>query len=197
MQHSNIGMHPHTYGNHMWKKITETSFTAGFRKMLNRTFVLPDGKRHDFDIKHEGPAVCVLPLTEGNEVVLAEQFRPGPEKVLLELPGGKLEKDENPMESIRRELLEETGYAGDFELVGTCYDCAYSTMKRYCFVARNCKKVGEPEPDDTEFINVRTVSLEKFRTILRSGMMTDVEVGYLALDHLGILNRNNPIQLTK
>jgi len=155
--------------------------------MLNRVFVLPNEARYDFDIKQEGPAVCVLPLTKENEVIIAKQFRPGPEEVLLELPGGKLEKNEDPLHSIKRELLEETGYTGDFEFVGTCYDCAYSTMKRYCYVARNCMKVQEPTPDDTEFIDVMTISLMEFRNVLRSGRMTDVEVGYLALDHLGLL----------
>lgn len=155
--------------------------------MINRVFILPNGKQCDFDIKNEGPAVCVLPLTKNNNVILTRQFRPGPEKIFLELPGGGLDNGEIPEQAARRELLEETGYKGDFEFVGTCFDCAYSTMKRYCFVAKNCEKIQEQKLDETEFIDVEEKTIEEFREILRSGEMTDVEVGYLALDFLGFL----------
>jgi ADP-ribose pyrophosphatase len=171
----------------MWKKTSEQPFKAGFRKMINRVFILPNGKQCDFDIKNEGPAVCVLPLTKNNNVILTRQFRPGPEKIFLELPGGGLDNGEIPEQAARRELLEETGYKGDFEFVGTCFDCAYSTMKRYCFVAKNCEKIQEQKLDETEFIDVEEKTIEEFREILRSGEMTDVEVGYLALDFLGFL----------
>ncbi len=170
-----------------WKKIKEEPFGAGFRKLLKKTFRLPDGKIHDFDIKHEGPAVCVLALTENNNVVLVKQYRPGMEKVLLEMPGGAINKYEEPINAIKRELLEETGYTGDVELVGTSHDCAYSTMFRYNFVATNCRKVGDQKLNDTEFAEVIKMSIEDFRNHLRSGELTDVENGYLGLDYLKLL----------
>lgn len=171
-----------------WKKIKEEPFRAGYRKMLKRVFVMPDGKERDFDVKQEGPAVCIFALTQDEKVILAKQFRPGPEEILLEMPGGGVEKNEEPLAAAKRELLEETGYTGEFDFVGTCLDCAYSTMKRYCYVAKSCTKIQEPNPDETEFIEITKVPLEEFRSILRSGQITDVEVGYLALDHLGLLH---------
>src|SRR3990167_3484347 len=115
----------------VWKKLKEVSYRAGYRKMLKRTFELPDGRVVDFDVKDEGRPVCVLALTTENKVVLAKQFRPGPEKVLLELPGGGIEDGEEPEDAIRRELLEETGYAGDIKFIGTSLCCAYSTRVRF------------------------------------------------------------------
>ncbi|MEO5927139.1 MAG: NUDIX hydrolase [Patescibacteria group bacterium] len=170
-----------------WTKTAETPFKAGFRRMLTRTFSLPNGTSDDFTIKNEGSTVCVLALTEQNEVILAKQFRPGPEDVLLELPGGGLKAGESAIEAAIRELLEETGYAGEIRHVTTCLDCGYSNMKRECFIATNCKKVGEQQLDDTEFIDVVLMSLPSFREHLRSGQLTDVEVGYLGLDKLGLL----------
>ena len=58
---------------------------------------------------HNG-AVAVCAVTPNNEVVLVKQFRKPAEKPLLELPAGKLEKDEDREEAAKRELAEETGY---------------------------------------------------------------------------------------
>lgn len=170
-----------------WKKIKEEPFRAGFRKLLKKTFQLPDGKIQDFDIKHEGPAVCVLALSKNNNVILVKQFRPGMEKILHEMPGGAVDGDEQPIDAIKRELLEETGHTGDIEFVGTSHDCAYSTMFRYNFVAINCHKIDDQNLDDTEFAEVTEMSLDDFRNHLRSGELTDVECGYLGLDYLKLL----------
>ncbi|MFA6422343.1 MAG: NUDIX hydrolase [Candidatus Buchananbacteria bacterium] len=170
-----------------WKKIKEEPFNAGYRKLLKKTFQLPNGQVKDFDIKREGPAVCILALDEDKNVILTKQYRPGMEKILLEMPGGVVEKNEKPEEAVKRELLEETGYAGDIKFVGTSYDCAYSTMVRYNFVATGCQKIAEQNLDESEFIEVIKISLPDFRNHLRSGELTDVESGYMGLDFLNLL----------
>jgi len=167
-----------------WKKITEEPFRAGFRKLLKKTFELPNGKIADFDIKQEGPAVCILALTKDQQVILAKQFRPGPEKILLEMPGGLIEANEKPQVAAQRELLEETGYSGKLQFVGESLDCAYSTMIRYNFVATDCTKVQEQKLDDSEFAEIIKMPLEDFKKHLRSGQLTDVESGYMGLDYL-------------
>lgn len=161
---------------------------AGFRKMIKRTFQLPDDRVVDFDIKQEGPAVCVLALTGDNKIILTKQFRPGPEKILLELPGGAVEAGEKSEEAIKREFLEETGYTGDFKFVNTSLDCAYSTMLRYNFVAANCRKIQEQNPEENEFIEVVEMSLDDFKKYLRTGELTDVETGFIGLDYLNLLS---------
>jgi len=55
--------------------------------------------------------------TKNNEVILAKQFRPGPNEVLLELPGRGIYKEETPEQAIERELLEEAGYKGKAKLI--------------------------------------------------------------------------------
>lgn len=171
----------------IWKKLKEEDFRAGFRKLTKKTFQLPDNRVVDFDIKKEGPVACMLALTKENNVVLTKQFRPGPEKFLLEMPGGVVEMGEDPMPAAKREFLEETGYTGDFKFVGTTWDCAYSTMLRYNFVALNCEKIQEPKPDENEFVEVVEMGLEDFRKHLKTGELTDVESGYICLDFLDLL----------
>lgn len=159
----------------------------GYRSVLGKRYVLPSGLEREFEIKLEGPTAVVLALTPEQDVLLVREFRPGVEEVLLELPGGLVDEGEEPLEAARRELLEETGYAGDLEYAGPMVDCAYSTRIRHTFVARRCVKVQEPEPDEGESPELEFVSLNEFRKHVRGGQLTDVGPGYLALDHLGLL----------
>lgn len=171
-----------------WQELSrEEVFKKYSRKIEKVIFKLPNGKESDFYIKKEGPAASVLALTPENMVIIAKQYRPGPKKILMELPGGFVDPNEPPEVTMKRELLEETGYEGDVKLVTTCLDDAYSTMERYCFVATNCKKVKEIENGEDEFTELVLISLEEFKTIIRSGQMTDVEVGFIGLDFLKLL----------
>lgn len=174
--------------NLKWEKIGEdTHFKAGWRKMIHRKFKLLNGKEAEYDLKDEGMSVNILALTPENKVILVEVFRPGPEKVLKELPAGMINKDENPMDAAKRELLEETGYEGELELVAQTIDDGYSNCVRNCFVARNCKKTSEPEWEDDEICNIVEMDMVDFRKHLQSGQLTDIEVGYLCLDYLKLL----------
>lgn len=171
-----------------WEELSrEIAFQKYSRKIEKAIFRLPDGKESDFYIKKEGPAVGILALTKSNEVILVKQFRPGPNEILDELPGGYIDKDETPEQAAERELLEETGYKGKAQLVTDAFDCAYSTMKRYCVVVTDCEKIAEQKLEQTEFAEVVMSSLEDFKTMLRSGKNTDIEVGFLGLDYLKLL----------
>ncbi len=171
-----------------WKKISEKYIKEnGWQKLIMRRFVMPNGKEDDFEIKKEKDVVCVLPITKNNKVVLVKQFRPGPEKELLELPGGCIEPNEKLEDAMKREFLEETGYVGKIEFVNTIFDCGYTTRIRHCFVATDCYKAGDTQPDETEFVEVLEMSLSDFREHLRSGQLTDIDVGYIGLDYLKLL----------
>lgn len=171
-----------------WKELSrELVFEKYGRKVEKVVFKIQDGKKSDFYIKNEANVVCVLALTSDKKVILAKQYRPGPKKVLTELPGGAIDKGEKPEESIRRELLEETGYTGNFKFVTKTFSDGYSTRERYCFVATDCKKSKEIKNSDEEFTESVLVSIEEFKKILRSGQITDTETGFLGLDYLNLI----------
>lgn len=170
-----------------WKKNQQLIIHNGHRKILKKIFILPNGSRADYEIIDEGETACVVAITTNNEIVLAEQFRPGPEKYLLELPGGNVEKYETPLEAITRELLEETGYQGEIILINRTFGSAYSNRIRHNFLATDCIKISEPNPKKGEFVKLHFMSLDKFIEHIRNGSLTDVETGYAALDKLSLL----------
>ncbi|OHA47653.1 MAG: hypothetical protein A2806_03485 [Candidatus Terrybacteria bacterium RIFCSPHIGHO2_01_FULL_48_17] len=172
-----------------WPKLREEpAFRGRFRKIDRVWFLMPNAEEKDYEIAKEGEVVVALALTPDRKVILTRQFRPGPQKVLLELPAGWKNLNESPQEAIERELLEETGYAGNVRyVVPKVVHSAYSDMQRHVFVVENCTQIQEPSPDDSEFIDVVLMSLDDFRNHLRAGQLSDVGSGYLALDFLDLL----------
>lgn len=173
-----------------WEKIKEERYKAGHRKMVKRTYKLPTGKIASYDIVESGPAVCVLPITTEGKVLMIKVFRPGPDKILIELPGGFNDEGLTPEEAIKKELLEETGYTGNFKLMGQSYEDAYWTMQRCHFVATNCKKIQDPEQEfDEKGMEIVLLSIDEFKKHLRSGELTDPETGYMGLLELGFFSK--------
>lgn len=172
-----------------WRVIERTTVFSRFGRSVERVdYELPDGRREEFYLKRERPAGAVLALTPDRRVVLARQYRPGPDRVLHELPGGFLEPGEEALDAVARELLEETGYRGEVHAAGPYWHDAYSDARRFAFFATDCVKVAEPAPERTEFVEVVTLPLDEFRTrVLRRGGLTDTAAAYLALDALGLL----------
>jgi len=172
-----------------WKKLSEEPIKAGWRKVVRKRFLLPDGEEADFDVKDEGQSVCILAITQSGRVIIASQYRPGPEKVLKELPGGGIEENETPEQAARRELLEETGHEGNFSYIGATHHCAYSSRVTHHFLATDCRKTHEPRPDACEFVDVVSMDMNAFFSHVRSGELTDTATAYKGLEHLGLLQR--------
>jgi ADP-ribose pyrophosphatase len=168
-----------------WRKLGERVVYDRFRRVTSRTFELPDGFTEEFEVVELFESVAVLALTTSEEVVLVREFRPGPEEILLELPGGVVEDGQTPIDAGRAELLEETGYEGALRFVGSLFKDGYATNLKNVVVATGCRRVAEPEqPELTEPV---AVSLEAFRDHLRSGRLTDTDAAYRALDFLALL----------
>ncbi|MBT8383562.1 MAG: NUDIX hydrolase [Ignavibacteria bacterium] len=90
--------------------------------------------------EHPGGAV-VVGITKDEKIIMVTQHRFPVDKILLELPAGKLDKDENPMHCAIRELEEETGYrAENVKEIGCIYTTpGYSSEKLWIFLAKDLK----------------------------------------------------------
>lgn len=173
-----------------WEKINEDYVYRGWRRVLKKRFLLPDGKEADFDVIGNNPFVTVAAFTQEKEAILVRQFRPGPEIPLISFSEGYIETGESPEEAARRELLEETGFsAGQISFLKEMRS-AYSTEHRICLLATDCIKTNEQRLDQTEFIDVFTMPFMAFRSFLKDKQrhdFTNVDCAYLALDFLGEL----------
>jgi ADP-ribose pyrophosphatase len=171
-----------------WELISsEHPGRVGRRAVVAKTFRMPDGSEAVFTVTGDAGSLSVacVALTSRRTVVLAEQYRPGPERLMMELPGGGVEPGESLADGAARELREETGYVPvELTYLGeVCYD-AYFGGSRHYFLAVGCERRQEQELDPTEFITVREVALGDLVTLAMIGGMTDPGGVLLALPHL-------------
>lgn len=136
--------------------------------------------------------INVIAITKDNEFVFVEQYRHGLGEVSMELCAGVCEnKDGSHLESAKRELLEETGYAGGQWEHFMTLSANTSTMNNltYCFVAKGVELVSSQHLDDTEDINVHLLSLDEVRQLLlsdsiRQSLMAAPLWKYMAINKL-------------
>ena len=135
---------------------------------------LPDGRINPEHYVLEYPDwVNVIAVTDKGEFVMVEQYRHGLDDVFLELSAGVAEKNENPEDAARRELLEETGYSGGvWRLLSViCQNPSTCNNYTYCFVAEGVTRRQGQHLDDSEDIAVRLLSRDQVLALLRRDEM--------------------------
>jgi 8-oxo-dGTP pyrophosphatase MutT (NUDIX family) len=145
------------------------------------------------------PWVSVVALTADQQVVLVRQYRHAVGTTVLELPGGMLDpQDASPLEAVRRELLEETGYSAESWLAtGSVSPSPGShTNSAYSFLATGVFLADKPHLDITEEIQVVLLPLEEvIHKALSGELLHSLHVSslFFALARLGRLSRcENP-----
>ena len=117
--------------------------------------------------------INVIALTEDEEIVLVEQYRFGTQSVTLEIPGGMIDPGEQALETAKRELLEETGYAGlHWESLGkVSSNPAIQTNYTHMYLATGCRKVQDQDLGEHELINVHKVPINEFLELVEVGII--------------------------
>lgn len=155
---------------------SETIYNGRIIEVINDKVELENGKTAYREVvKHPG-GVCIAALTHENELLFVRQFRYPYKEVVLELPAGKLEKGQNPLENGKRELLEETGASGRcYVSLGQLYPspgyCGEIIHMYFCRV----ESFGETNPDEDEFLDIEKIPLDKAVEMVLNNRIADAK----------------------
>lgn len=148
---------------------------------------LPDGKpaRREY-IVHPGAAV-MLAMPDAHSVLMERQYRYAVRSHVYELPAGKIDPGEDPLDTAKRELEEETGYrAREWRHLLTTYPVVgYSNERIELYLARDLEHVGHAL-DEGEFLEVFTMPLDEALDWVRSGRIVEAKtiIGLLLAERI-------------
>lgn len=151
---------------------------------------LENGKKSSREVVGHPGGVCISALTRDNELLFVRQFRYPYREVVLELPAGKLEPGQNPLENGKRELLEETGAVGySYVPLGQLYPspgyCAEIIHLYFCRV----ESFKQPSPDEDEFLNIEKIPLDKAVEMVLNHQIPDAKTQTAVLKTALLLQR--------
>ena len=152
---------------------------------------LPNGEMTTREwIDHPG-AVCLIPILPDGKICLIRQFRYGPREEFIEIPAGKLDAGEAPLDCAYRELEEETGYRTNKLTFLTNIHPAigFSNEKMWMYLAEELE-LSKKKLDEDEFLELLPTPLNKALEWVFSGKITDVKtiIGIMWLKELKFNN---------
>ena len=165
------------------KKLSETKisseeiFDGLVLHVVRDTVKLPNGHSSIREVIRHIGAVCVIPVTENNEVIVERQYRYPFDTVITEIPAGKLDsKEEDRLSAAKRELREETGLTADrwTDLGGFYPAAAYSDEYITMYLAQGLHQ-GVQALDEGEFLEVKKAPLKELVEDVMAGKIPDAK----------------------
>ena len=145
--------------------------------VMRRTVQLPNGRTTTREMIHHPGAAAMVVIDSENRVVFERQWRSPMDAAFWEIPAGKIDSGENPFDTARRELREETGItASKWVELGTIHNAiGYSDEHIVIYLAKGTIVGGSRELDDNEFIDVHKIPFDEALRMTRNGRITDVK----------------------
>ena len=154
---------------------SEEIFDGIILHVFKDTVELPNGKPATREVIRHVGAVGVIPITDDGKVLIERQFRYPLNRVITEIPAGKLDSfTEDRLSAAKRELEEETGYtAAEWINMGDYYPAAAYCDERITLYLAKGLSLGQRHLDEDEFLNFAAVPLAELVEDVMSGRITD------------------------
>jgi len=135
--------------------------------------MLPNGESAKREIIEHSGGSAVLLINDKQEILLVRQYRYAYNEELLEIPAGKLNVSEKPIDAAKRELKEETGFVADLKEYGIIYPSpGYTNEKIFLFLAAAYKE-EECCLDEDEFLNREFIPVKQVQKMIDNGNIRD------------------------
>lgn len=136
--------------------------------------LLPNDKIADREIVLHKGAAAIVPIDETGKIIFVRQYRQPVGEELLEIPAGLLEKGEEPIESAKRELEEETGYkASEMHHICSMFNSAgFSNEMVHLYLAKGLHE-GKQNLDEDEFVEIERYTFDEALKMIFDGRIKD------------------------
>jgi 8-oxo-dGTP pyrophosphatase MutT (NUDIX family) len=173
-------------------KNRRVAYENNFIRLDHDEVIRPDGKAGSYGrVHYKSKSVGVVILDHSDRVLLVGQYRYTLGKYSWEIPAGGAVLDEDPLETARRELSEETGYtAGSVTLLGHAHMSNSISDEEAFFYLGTDIHPGVAAPEGTELIETRWIQFEDALAAIKTGVITDA-LTILALQQLAIVRLGN------
>ena len=155
---------------------SECAWNGKFLKIDQVELQLPNGHTTTHDVVRHPGATAILALDGKGNMLMERQYRSAVDRVVWEIPAGKIDPDEDPAVCAARELEEETGYrAGVLRyLTPIAVALGYSDEIVHLFLATDLTR-GETNLDEDEFVDVQWVPVSQVMADALAGKLEDSE----------------------
>ncbi len=158
------------------------------------TVLLEDGTQAFREVVRHPGGVCILALTDRDEVLFVRQFRYPHAAVTMEIPAGKLEYGENPEECGKRELLEECGCtAREFTYLGKLFPTpAYDAEVIHMYLAKGLE-YADQHLDEGEFLDVERIPLDEAVRMVIADQYPDAKTQVAILKYYAMTQKKGTV----
>jgi 8-oxo-dGTP pyrophosphatase MutT (NUDIX family) len=129
-------------------------------------------RESEFVVLNSKNWVNVVPITINNEILLIEQYRQGIDTLTIEIPGGLIEDNEEPIQAAQRECIEETGYFSHNELIPIGFNYpnpAFLNNKCFSYAWFGLEKQYEQNLDLNEEIRIIPTAVSEVKEMIKDG----------------------------
>ncbi|MBF8808510.1 MAG: NUDIX hydrolase [Enterococcus lacertideformus] len=144
---------------------------------------LPDGNRAKRELVFHPGGVGIIAFDNQDRLLLVKQFRKPLEKVILEIPAGKIDPGERemPEQTAIRELEEETGYRAEKlqHVISMYLSPGFANERMHIYHATNLKQVAEPlAQDEDETLELYALTLAEAKQAIADQLICDAKTIY-------------------